>query len=75
MYNDAVVCGRRVDLKIAVRDISEQWKSLESEYVMMFLVTLMSWEYRDTPFLTRVHTIHQATVEWGSFPTGSNESL
>ena len=41
MRNDAAVCGGKVDLKIVVRDLSEQWKYLESESAMMSSVLLV----------------------------------
>ena len=58
MCNDACVCGERMNLKIIVRDISERRKYLESEYVMMFLVPLMCWEYRDISLMMRLHPRH-----------------
>ena len=36
MCNDATACGGRMYLNIFVGDISERWKSLESEAAMMF---------------------------------------
>ena len=66
MCNDAVICGGRMDLKIVVRDLSERWVSLDTEPAMILLVTLISWEYRDTSLLTRVHTNHRVTVSWCS---------
>ena len=42
-WNDAAVCGGRMDLNIVVRDLSERWVSLESETAMMLLVTLICW--------------------------------
>ena len=74
-FNDANVCGGRVDLKIVVRDLSERWKSLESKYAMMFSIPLICWEYRDASLLTRVKPIHRSTVSWGSSSTGSNKDL
>ena len=58
MWNDAAVCGGRMDLKMLVRDLSERWKSLEREYEIIFLVTLMLWKYKDTSFMMRVHPNH-----------------
>ena len=75
MCNDAAVCGGRMDLKIVVRDLSEGWKSLESESVMMFSVPLTCWEYRYNSLLTRVHPSYQSNVSWGSSSTGPNEAL
>ena len=31
IYNDAAVCGGRIDLKVVGRDLSERWKSLKRE--------------------------------------------
>ena len=75
MWNDAAVCGGRMDLNIFVGDLSERWMSLESEPVIMFSVTLICWEYRDTSLLTRVHPNHRAIVSWGFSLTGLNEYL
>ena len=36
MCNDSAVCGRRMDLKIVVRDLSKRRKSPHSESVMVF---------------------------------------
>ena len=41
MCNDTTVCDGRMDLKIVVRDLSEQWKYLESESAMMSSVLLV----------------------------------
>ena len=48
MWNDVNVCGCSMGLKILARDLSEMWKSLESESVMMVVETLMCWECRYT---------------------------
>ena len=75
MCNYAALCGGRMVFNIVVRGLSRRWKSLESEYVIIFSVILMCYEYRDTLFLTRVHTSHQETVLWGSSSTGANEAF
>ena len=62
-------------LKILVRDLSEMWKSLESESVMMVVETLMCWECRYTSLMMRVHNNHCDTMSWGSSLNGSNESM
>ena len=41
MLIDAAIYSRRVDLKMFLRSLSERWKSLEIEFLMMFLVPLM----------------------------------
>ena len=48
MYNDAVVCGGRMDFNMFVRYLYERRKSLDSKSEIIFLVTLMFWEYRYT---------------------------
>ena len=73
--NNAAICGGRMDLKIIVRYLSEWWKSLDSESVMMFLVPLICLEYRVTSLLTRFHHSHQANVSCGSSVTDFNEYL
>ena len=62
IWNDAAVCGGRTNLNIFVTYLSEGSRSLENESMMMFLVPLICWEYRDTSLLTRVHPNHQSTV-------------
>ena len=64
-----------MDLRTVVRNLSERWKSIESESAMMLLVPLMCWEYRDTLLLTRLHLSHRSTVSWVSSLTGSNEAF
>ena len=75
MWNGTAVYCVRIDFQIFVRDFFERWKSLESEFVMMFSVTLVCWDYRDPLLLTKVHTNHQETVSWGYSSTGSNEDF
>ena len=43
MWNNAAVCGGRIDLKILVRDSYYMWKSLQSKSGMMFADPLMCW--------------------------------
>ena len=45
--NSTAVFGGRMDLKIVVRNLSDQWKPLESEYAMVFSAFLVCWDYRD----------------------------
>ena len=54
MLNYADVCDGRIELEVLMRDLSEMWKSLESNSNIMFSVTLMFWEYIDTSLMTRV---------------------
>ena len=58
MGNYTAVCGGRTYLEISVRDLSDRWKSLESESAMMFPPPLMCWKYNDTSLLMRFHTSH-----------------
>ena len=62
MRNDAAVYGGRMNMHIVERNLSERWSYLESEYTMMFSVTLMCWYYRGISFLMRIHTNHQVTL-------------
>ena len=48
MWNDATVCGWSMGLKILVKDLSEMWKYLESEYATMVVYPFMCWECRYT---------------------------
>ena len=61
--------------KMFVRNVYESWNYLKSESVMMLSVTLICWAYRYILYLIMVHPIHQATVLWMSYLTGSNEAL
>ena len=47
MWNNAAVFCGMIWLKMFVRVWSDLWKSLQSESVMIFSVTLMCCEYRD----------------------------
>ena len=75
IFTDDAICGGSMNLKIVVRDSSEQWNFLESKPMMIFSVTLICWEYMDTSLLKMVHTRHQENVSWGLYLTGSNEAL
>ena len=69
-WNDAVVCGGIICLKILVRDSSEMCKSLESEYAMMSADPLSYWGCRDTLLLMRIQPNHSDTALWISFLPG-----
>ena len=75
IFNDAAIFGGRMNLKMVVRDSSEQLNSLKSKPAMMFLVPLIFWEYMDTSLLKMIHTRNQENVPWGFYLTGSDEAL
>ena len=50
MYNNAAICGGRIDMQSVVRYLSELWKYPDNESAMIVLVNLICWEYRDTSF-------------------------
>ena len=75
IWNDATVFGWSMGLKILVKDLSEMWKYLESEYATMVVYPLMCWECRDTSLLMRVYNNHCDTVSWSSYFNGSNEFI
>ena len=50
-------------------------KSLDSKYVMMFLVPLMCLKYRDISSLKSVQYNHCNTISWPPLFTGSKDSL
>ena len=41
MWNEATICGGRIYFKIFLSNLSEIWKSLDSKYAIMFLVTFL----------------------------------
>ena len=75
MWNNDSVCGGRMVLKILVRDSSDIWKSLKSNYGMMFADPLVCWDCKDTSLLMRVQSNHSDAVFWVSYLTGSNDFL
>ena len=64
MCNDTTVCDGRMDLKIVVRDLSDWWNSLDSEYAMMCLFTLMCWEYHEGPYQTSRNCVMGFLFKW-----------
>ena len=75
MWNDAAVCGGRIQFYFFVSVWSDLWKSRERESVMMFSVTLMCCEYRNVSLLTSVHPSQRDTASCDSEFTGSKDSF
>ena len=69
MCYDASGCYGRRGLKILVINSSKMWKSLKSDYVMMFAVSLMCWYCREASLLMRVHTNNHYNLSYSSYLT------
>ena len=75
MWNDAAVCGGRIQLNFLLVSGMTCGNPVRGNLLMLFSIPLVCFEYRYVSLLTSVHKVQHATASWDSALTGSKYSF